>query len=503
MAFKGGSKSFGNSSTGGGYKGGKKGGKPGRKPGARPAAGGKPAKSAGARAEAKGPSASRRPASPAATQKPTGARPALKKAASVPKPAQTVKAPSGKPASKAKVQTIAKARAAPRPKREPRVRPAPEGPARAGFALLLGRPNVGKSTLLNRLVGEHVAIVSPRPQTTRHRILGVANRVGTQLCLVDAPGVHRAKDLFNKTMVEAAMSAISEVDVVLFLAEAGWPDKTELPVNEIDPVGPFHRELLAEVKKSGKPAILVLTKIDLLPKQLLLPVMEAWSKAFEFREIYPLSGLTGENVEGFIDAIRQHLPEGGPLFPADHLTDQAERSLVAEFIREQIFLQTRDEIPYGAAVEIEQFDETDRPQEEDAEPEALAALAADPDALAAASEADAEDGYELGDDEELEEEEGATDEAAEVAELAPEAPRHAPLGRGLVRIEASIILERASHKGIVIGKGGERLKQIGSVSRMHIERLLGCRVWLGLHVRVVPGWTETRASLDDLGYTTR
>lgn len=344
----------------------------------------------------------------------------------------------------------------PKPHRASRAKPSPvrkravvpEGPARSGFALLLGRPNVGKSTLLNRLVGEHLAAVSPRPQTTRNRILGIVNRPKTQLCLLDVPGVHRAKSLINRAMVQQAMTAMSEVDVILYLAEAGWPTRTEAPVEEVDPVGAFHRDLLVEVARAKKPTLLVLTKLDLLPKPLLLPVIDAWRKAFDFREIFPLSALTGENVDGFVDLVRQYLPEGDLLFPEDTLTDQSERALVGELIREQVFLQTREEVPYGTAVIVEHFDESER-----------------------------------------------VDEPPPVEDDA-----HVYLrGPGLVRIEASIIVERAPHKGIVIGTGGERLRAIGTAARRHIERLLGCRVWLGLHVRVVPGWTEKRAMLAELG----
>lgn len=324
----------------------------------------------------------------------------------------------------------------------------PEGPERSGFALLLGRPNVGKSTLLNRLVGEHLAAVSPRPQTTRSRILGIVNQPKTQLCLVDVPGVHRAKSLINRAMVHQAMTALGETDVILYLAEAGWPTKTEIPAEEVDPVGAFHRDLLVEVGRTKKPTLLVLTKVDLLPKPLLLPVIDAWRKAFDFREVFPLSALTGENVEGFIDVVREYLPEGEPLFPPDTLTDQTERALSGELIREQVFLQTREEVPYGTAVVIEQFDESER--------------VLDP----------------------------------------PESEGEGHLylrGPGLVRIEASIIVDRSPHKGIIIGSRGERLKSIGTVARRNIERLLGCRVWLGLHVRVVPGWTEKRTLLADFG----
>jgi GTP-binding protein Era len=241
-------------------------------------------------------------------------------------------------------------------------------------------------------------------------------------------------------MVRAALTALSEVDLVLYLAEAGWPSGDEDPA-KIDPIGPFHREVLAEVQRSGKPVILVLTKIDLIPKPLLLPLMQAWGKEYPFKDIYPLSAVTGENVEKFVDVVRAALPEGPPLFPPETVTDQAERALCAEFIREQIFLQTRDEIPYGAAVTIDEFDESDRPQEGEGKP-----------------------------------------------------------GAGLVRIAASIMVSRDSHKGIIIGHRGERLKEIGTAARKSIEALLGCKVWLDLHVRVVVDWTEKPAMLHELGF---
>lgn len=382
------------------------------------------------------------------------ARPAKKSVGPKP-PAKTKSSPQQKTPLKS-AKPAAAPPAAPTPRRAPsrpkspaRKRAAvPEGPPRSGFALLLGRPNVGKSTLLNRLVGEHLAAVSPRPQTTRNRILGIVNQPKTQLCVLDVPGVHRAKSMINRAMVQQAMTAMAEVDVILYLAEAGWPTRTEAPVEEVDPVGAFHRDLLVEVGRSKKPTLLVLTKLDLLPKPLLLPVIDAWRKAFDFREIFPLSALTGENVDGLVDLVRQYLPEGDLLFPEDTLTDQSERTLVGELIREQVFLQTREEVPYGTAVIVEHFDESERLDEPP-----------------------------------------ASDDDASVYLRGP----------GLVRIEASIIVERATHKGIVIGTRGERLRAIGTAARRHIERLLGCRVWLGLHVRVVPGWTEKRSMLAELG----
>lgn len=391
-------------------------------------------------------------------------------------------------------------RTEPRPpppsKRQPPSTRRPEGPPRAGFALLVGRPNVGKSTLLNELVGEHLAAVSNKPQTTRHRILGVVNRPGTQVGLLDTPGVHKGKGLLGQVMAEAVTSALDEVDVILYLAEAGWPQREKVVARPTDPVGPSHRSLLTQLEKADRPVILVLTKIDLIPKPLLLPAMEAWGKAFPFAAIYPVSGLTGENVEGLIEVVREHLPEGPPLFPPDTLTDQPEKLLCAEFIREQVFRLTHAEIPYGTAVVIDSFDESERPageSEGDVEEEIQREVAA-------LAQAEADDAFEETEEEELEEasEEGEVDGEESTEEAGVEAEPE--LGPGLVRISASVIVERDSHKGIVIGKGGERLKTIGTAARLRMERLFGCRVWLELHVRVIPGWSERRAFLAEMGY---
>jgi len=393
-------------------------------------------------------------------------------------------------------------------------------------------------------VGEHIAAVSPKPQTTRTRILGVVTRPDVQLALLDVPGVHHATSTLNKVMVDAALTAVDDVDVVLYLAEAGWPGKKGVDPETVDPVGDSHRALLAKLGASKKPVLLVLTKVDTVPRPLVLPVIDAWRKAFAFREIYPLSGLTGENVDGFVDAVRTHLPEGPRLYPEDTLTDQTERTVVAELVREEVFLQTRDEVPYGTAVEIDHFDESERGTPRDPEPAALespaaaardlpmpatdreaayqAALASGADPLAAlqelvaeseddafedddddafddAADDDADDdseAYRLPPDEEPADELESGIEGKQAVPVTPAAPR---IGPGLVRIAATIVVERDSHKGIIIGKGGSRLKEIGAAARAKIEPFVGCRVWLELFVKVVPGWTEKRRLLEELG----
>jgi GTP-binding protein Era len=300
---------------------------------------------------------------------------------------------------------------------------------RAGFVAIVGRPNVGKSTLLNRILGEKVAIVTPRPQTTRTRILGVWNGEGAQIAFFDTPGLHKAKGVLNKRMVEVALATLPEVDAVLFLVEAGTGPEGKVEIGETT------RWAAAEVAKRGKPAILGINKMDRAPRSSLLPVMDAYKDLHTWAEMVPFSAIDGENVDELLKALTGHMPEAErPLFPSDMLTDQAERTLVAEYIREQVMLHTRDEIPYSCAVEIEEFDESQRGDR-----------------------------------------------------------------GGLVRIAAQIFVERETQKGILIGKGGQMLKTIGTHSRFNMERLLGCKVFLSLNVKVEERWSERPRSLEKLG----
>jgi len=302
-------------------------------------------------------------------------------------------------------------------------------PFRAGFVAILGRPNVGKSTLLNRLLGEHVAIVTARPQTTRTRILGVVNGEGFQLALFDTPGLHRAKGTLNKRMVNTALGTLSEVDVALVLVEAGTG-----PGGRVE-VGETVRWIAGEVKRSRKPAVLGINKMDRAPRETLLPVIEAYRTLHDWADVIPFSALTGENVDRLTVALAGHLPPSeAPLFPPDVMTDQAERIIAAEYVREQVMELTRDELPYAAAVEVEEFDESGR----------------------------REDG-------------------------------------GLVGIGAVIWVERNSQKGIVIGKGGSMLKRIGTRAREKMERLLGAKVFLRLTVKVEERWSERVEALRRLG----
>jgi len=302
-------------------------------------------------------------------------------------------------------------------------------PFRAGFVGIVGRPNVGKSTLLNRILREHVAIVSPRPQTTRTRILGIHNAPGLQLAFFDTPGLHRAEGALNRRMVETALGTLREVDLVLMLVEAGTGPEGRVEIGEAT------RWAAAEVARSGKPAVLGVNKMDRAPRLSLLPVIDAYKDLHAWAEIVPFSALTGENVEAVVEVLGRLAPEAeAPLFPPDVLTDQAERQLAAEYVREQVMLQTRQEIPYAAAVEVEAFDESDRRER-----------------------------------------------------------------GGLVRIAALISVERPSQKAIVIGKGGAMLKAIGTKARQSLERLLGCKVFLSLTVRVEERWSERERALRRFG----
>ncbi|MBL9036982.1 MAG: GTPase Era [Archangium sp.] len=323
---------------------------------------------------------------------------------------------------------------------------------RSGFAALIGRPNVGKSTLLNRLLGEKVAIVSPKPQTTRTKILGVINVPNGQIAFVDTPGVHQAKGALNAFMVDVAQGAAEDADVVLLVIEAEGLREDRTPE-----IGPGNKQILQRLQRVGKPVILVINKIDTVKKKLLLPMIAVWREAFPFVDVLPIAAKTGEGVDALRAVVLPLLPEGQPLYAEDVFTDQEERSLASEFIREQVLRHTRQEIPYSTAVVIEVFDETDRftpPPER----------------------------------------------KTKKGGKAPTPPK-GPRLTGLVRIHASVFVERESQKAIIIGKQGQMLKTIGTDARHAIERLIGANVYLSLQIKVEPRWSERPDGLRKLGYT--
>jgi len=221
----------------------------------------------------------------------------------------------------------------------------PGKPFRSGFVAIIGRPNVGKSTLLNRILGEKIVITSDKPQTTRNRIKGIHNVTGAQMVFIDTPGIHRATSLLNRYMVDEALASIREVDVILFLVEADAP------------AGSQEALILELVGALTAPVVLVINKIDLVPKSTLLETIEQFARLFPFREVIPVSARTGDGVERVVAAVYDLLPEGPVYFPDDILTDLPERFIVAEIIREKVFRLTRDEIPYSTAVEVESFKE--------------------------------------------------------------------------------------------------------------------------------------------------
>jgi len=289
----------------------------------------------------------------------------------------------------------------------------------SGYAALIGRPNAGKSTLLNRIVGEKIAAVSNKPQTTRHRIQGIYTDEKGQIIFVDTPGVHKPGHLLNRRMMAAVHDALMSVDVVVLMRDASVS------------TGNGDRFVLDLVKQSGKPSVLVLNKIDKVKnKAEILPLIEFYSKEYDFAEIVPVSALRGEAIDNLLSLILKHLPESEAIFSEDELTDQPMRSIVAEMVREKILRSTGEELPYVTAVVTERWDESD--------PERL-------------------------------------------------------------QIYCSIYVERPSQKGIIIGKGGSKLKQIGSEAREDIEKLLGRHVHLQLFVKVVEDWRNKERELDEMG----
>ena len=287
---------------------------------------------------------------------------------------------------------------------------------KSGFISIVGRPNVGKSTLLNVLLGEKIAIISDKPQTTRNKILGIVNAPGAQVVFMDTPGIHKPMHKMNEFMVKTALRTYNEVDVILLLVEA-----TERP-------GLGDRYIIETLAKVKTPVFLLINKVDLVEKDRLLPLIGEYSTLYPFSEIIPVSALKND-LGDLMNAILKRLPQGPKYFPDDQLTDQPERFIVSELIREKVFALTKEEIPYSTAVLIEEMKE---------EPE-------------------------------------------------------------ITRIHAVIYVERDSQKGILIGKGGSMLKQIGTLARQDAEKLLGVKVFLKLYVKVKKGWREDERALRNLG----
>ena len=291
---------------------------------------------------------------------------------------------------------------------------------KSGFVSFIGRPNAGKSTLLNRVVGTKLAIVSDKPQTTRNRILGVKNYPDAQVVFLDTPGIHRPLHRMNVRMVDAAVDTIREVDVL------------GLVVDVAEPAGKGDKFVLDLVKHAKAPVFVILNKIDLVKKSRLLPIIEQFSTSGTFAEIIPLSASTGDNVDRLERAIIDRLPEGERLYPEDYLTDQPERFFAAEIVREKLLQFTHAEIPFSSAVVVDRFEE--------------------------------------------------------------------PSGaKAILKLYCTIVVDRESQKPIVVGRGGEMIKKIGTAAREDLERFFDTRVFLDLHVRVKSEWREDDAVLDDIG----
>lgn len=290
---------------------------------------------------------------------------------------------------------------------------------KSGFVSLTGRPNVGKSTLMNQILGEKVAITSKKPQTTRNRIQGVYTKDDIQIVFIDTPGIHRAEHKLGDYMNEAASRTINDVDYVLFLVEAGVPRNGDL-------------EVINKLKKSHSHVILVINKVDTIGKDDLIKSIAAFKGLYEFEEIVPVSAKTGQNVEELMKVIKEKMPDGPFFFPEDMLTDQPERAICAEMIREKTLKLLEREIPHGIAVTIETFEERS--------------------------------------------------------------------DKDLVDINATIICEKASHKPIIIGKGGSMIKKIGTYAREDMEAMLGCKVNLQLFVKVKERWRDSEMLIKNYGF---
>ena len=288
----------------------------------------------------------------------------------------------------------------------------------SGFVAIIGRANAGKSTLVNTLVGRKVAIVSPLPQTTRNRIQGIVNRENGQIVLVDTPGIHRATKALDRQMMQEVGEALEGVDAVALIVDA----TREFEAGD--------RYSLEWIKKFSGPVYLLLNKIDQVKKQRLLPLIDRWRREHDFETIFPISALHAQGTNELLEQWISRWPENPPFFPSDQYTDQPERFLAAEIIREKAIVLTREEVPHAVAVLVDNFEENEK----------------------------------------------------------------------LLRIRATIYVEREGQKGIMIGRGGSKMKEIGTDARKELEAILGIKIFLELHVKVQPGWRENRAMVKQLDW---
>ncbi len=285
---------------------------------------------------------------------------------------------------------------------------------KSGFVAVIGRPNVGKSTLINELIGQKIAIMSDKPQTTRNKILCVLTEDDAQIVFLDTPGIHKPAHKLGEYMIKAAEGALNEVDAVCFVVDA------------TEKFGAGEKYILERLEKTSKPVILLINKVDLVEKNDLLPIMESYRKLYDFKAIIPISAKEGENLGALLTEIKKYLPEGPKYYPDDFVTDQPERLIAAELIREKILQLTRDEVPHSVAVEVEEMK---------------------------------------------------------------------PRKKVDVYTRATIYVERESQKGIVIGKRGALLKEIGEAARKDIEAMLGSKIYLDLWVKVKKDWRDKEGAI--------
>ncbi|MFX3623793.1 MAG: GTPase Era [Ectobacillus sp.] len=290
---------------------------------------------------------------------------------------------------------------------------------KSGFVSIIGRPNVGKSTFLNRIIGQKIAIMSDKPQTTRNKIQGVYTENEAQIIFIDTPGIHKPKHKLGDFMMKIAQNTLKEVDIVLFM------------VNAAEGFGRGDEYIIEKLKATKQPVFLVVNKIDQLHPDELLPLIDKYRALYDFAEIVPISALEGNNVEALLGAIKKYLPQGPQYYPENQVTDHPERFIIAELIREKVLHLTREEVPHSVAVVIDA----------------------------------------------IQQREG-----------------------GAVYVNATIIVERPSQKGIIIGKQGSMLKEIGKRARLDIESLLGSKVFLELWVKVQKDWRNKMSQLRDLGF---
>ncbi|MBN1891669.1 MAG: GTPase Era [Clostridiales bacterium] len=304
-----------------------------------------------------------------------------------------------------------------------------ENLAHSGFVAIIGKPNVGKSTLINQLSGMKLAIISAKPQTTRSNIRAIINRDDTQIVFVDTPGVHKPQNDLSRYMVDSSVRAAQYADVIVLMVDGRFSRP-----------GEKDRAIIERISRFKKPIILAVNKIDDVVKESLLPIIQSYSDLHAFDTIIPVSAKTGDGVEELLDEVTKRLPSGPRYYPESDYTDQSERSISAELIREQILHYTNQEVPHGTAVLIDKFEEI---HSEDAKDE---------------------------------------------------------FDRKMIRIYASIICERSTHKSIILGKDGQMIKRIGTSARRNIESMTGCKVYLELHVKVRSDWKNASSHLNELGY---